>query len=92
MGRSKNSGMIQISFTKKPQEVNHKSVEDFVHFDLRGKSLEDKVKLLVLRDLWNVNWQIQQKGKKLIVTPPENYQRRNGNEAFRTPFRKQTMD
>jgi hypothetical protein len=82
LGESKTIRMIEILFTQKPQEVNHKSVEDFVHFDLRGRKIEDKVKLLVLRDLWNVNWQIQQRGKKLIVTPPENYTKETIREAM----------
>jgi hypothetical protein len=74
--------MIQISFDKKPQEIDHQSVDDFVHFDLRGKTLEDKVKLLVLRDLWNVNWQIQNRGKKLTVSPPVEYNKQTIREAM----------
>jgi hypothetical protein len=76
------AGMIQISFDKKPQEISHQKVDDFVHFDLRGKTIEDKVKLLTLRDLWNVNWQIQNKGRKIIVSPPDNYTKDTIREAM----------
>ena len=65
--------MIEIDFDKRPKERNHSKVEDFVHFDLRGKSIQEKVKLLILRDLWNVNWNIQFGSQKIIVSPPEEY-------------------
>ncbi|HWD90543.1 MAG TPA: Druantia anti-phage system protein DruA [Mucilaginibacter sp.] len=65
--------MIEIDFHKRPQERNHSKVEDFVHFDLRGKSSQEKVKLLILRDLWNVNWNIRFGPQKITVSPPEEY-------------------
>jgi hypothetical protein len=74
--------MIHISFDKKPQEISHQKIDDFVHFDLRGKTLEDKVKLLILRDLWNVNWQIQNRGKKIIVSPPVEYTKQTIRDAM----------
>lgn len=74
--------MIQISFDKRPKEKTHQKIDEFVHFDLRGKSIEDKVKLLILRDLWNVNWQIQYGRKKIIVSPPENYTKETVREAM----------
>ena len=74
--------MIQISFDKLPQEKVHQKVDEFVHFDLRGKSLEEKVKLLILRDLMNVNWQIQFDSKKIIVSPPQNYTKETVREAM----------
>jgi hypothetical protein len=65
--------MIQIPFDKRPHERNHLKVDDFVHFDLRGRSVADKVKLLVLRDLWNVNWDVKIGRKKIVVSPPGEY-------------------
>lgn len=74
--------MIHISFDKRPVEKNHQKVDDFVHFDLRGKSLEEKVKLLVLRDLWNVDWKIEYRGKKIIVCPPDEYTKETVRQAM----------
>jgi hypothetical protein len=47
--------------------------KEFVHFPLEGKSLEQKVKLLILRDLWNLDWQIKVGKNKIEVFPPEFY-------------------
>lgn len=74
--------MIHISFDKRPIEKNHSKVDDFVHFDLRGKSIEEKVKLLVLRDLWNVDWKIEYRGKKIVVCPPEEYTKETVRQAM----------
>src|SRR5689334_20862956 len=65
--------MIRFAFDKRPLEKVHNKVQEFVHFDLRGKSLADKVKLLILRDLWNVNWDIEFSRKKIVVSPPNEY-------------------
>lgn len=65
--------MIKISFDKQPLERAHSKVEDFIHFDLRGKSTAEKVKLLVLRDLLNVNWSIEYIKGKICVSPPKEY-------------------
>src|SRR6187401_1500666 len=74
--------MIKISFDKRPQEKIHQNVDEFVHFDLRGKTLEEKVKLLILRDLWNVNWNIEFGRKKIIVFPPQEYTKDTVREAM----------
>jgi len=47
--------------------------KEFVHFPLEGKSIEQKVKLLILRDLWNLDWQIKIGKTKIEVFPPESY-------------------
>lgn len=74
--------MIHISFDKIPIEKNHSQVGDFVHFDLRGKSIEEKVKLLVLRDLWNVDWRIEFRGNKIVVCPPDAYTKDTVRQAM----------
>lgn len=65
--------MLYIPFEKRPESKQHNKVGDFVHFDLRGKTSADKVKLLILRDLWNVNWTIKYNKNKIVVSPPEEY-------------------
>jgi hypothetical protein len=74
--------MIQISFEKKPVERNHAKVNEFIHFDLRGKSNEDKVKLLILRDLWNVDWKVEYRGRKILVCPPKEYTKETVRQAM----------
>lgn len=65
--------MLKIDLKSAPKERNHEAVDNFVQFDLRGKSSAEKVKLLILRDLHNVNWNIDVAGNKLIVSPPTEY-------------------
>src|SRR6185437_5761393 len=74
--------MIKIDFQKSPKEVVHNSVDEFVHFDLRGKNITDKVKLLILRDLWNVNWDVQFGRKKIVVSPPAEYDKNTIRNAM----------
>lgn len=74
--------MLQIPFKRRPKEKNHDKVDDFVHFDLRGRTSEDKVKLLILRDLWNVNWNVTYKKGRIIVCPPEEYTKDTVRDAM----------
>jgi hypothetical protein len=74
--------MIQLSFVKRPQETNHQQIEDFIHFDLRGRTLEEKVKLLILRDLWNVKWTVEYRRNKIVVSPPVEYTKETIKEAM----------
>jgi hypothetical protein len=48
---------------------------DIVEFDLQDKPLSEKVKLSILKDLWNLNWKINFKGKKIELSPPAEYDR-----------------
>ncbi|MCL1814219.1 MAG: DUF4338 domain-containing protein [Treponema sp.] len=40
---------------------------------IRTNNLEEKVNLLIIRDLQRLNWSIQYKEKKIEITPPEYY-------------------
>ena len=42
-------------------------------FNLKGKSIEEQVKLCILRDLWNLNWKVDFKEGKIEVAPPPVY-------------------
>jgi hypothetical protein len=46
---------------------------DQISLNLKGKSQKERVKLLILRDLINLNWSINFNGKKIEVSPPESY-------------------
>lgn len=74
--------MLHIPFEKRPKKKMHQIVDEFIHFDLRGKTIEDKVKLLILRDLMNVNWDIKYSKNKIIVSPPKEYTKNAVKEAM----------
>jgi hypothetical protein len=59
-----------------------KEAENLVSFSLKGKSQKEKVKLLILRDLLNVNWSINFKGQKIEVSPPKVYDKSIIKEAM----------
>lgn len=63
---------MALQFDKNIITENQVSKES-IDFSLENKPLDQKVKLLILRDLWNINWQVDIKSNKLIVTPPEYY-------------------
>ncbi len=63
---------MALQFDKDIITENHVSKES-IDFSLKNKPLDQKVKLLILRDLWNINWQVDIRSNKLIVTPPEYY-------------------
>jgi len=39
-------------------------------------SLEDKVKLLIIRDLLRLNWQVMFEKDKISISPPEVYEKK----------------
>lgn len=58
------------------------SKKEFVQFSLKGKSPKQKVKLLILRDLWNLDWDIKIGKKKIEVFPPEAYDKETIKQAM----------
>src|SRR5687768_3270147 len=58
------------------------SKKEFVQFSLKGKSPRQKVKLLILRDLWNLDWDIKIGKKKIEVFPPEAYDKETIKQAM----------
>ena len=53
-----------------------------LQFNLQGKSLQEEVKLSILHDLWNLNWQIDFNKDKIEVIPPEFYDKEIIREAM----------
>lgn len=53
-----------------------------VTFNLKGKSKAEKVKLLILRDLVNLNWSVNFKGGKVEVQPPISYDKETIRSAM----------
>lgn len=53
-----------------------------IQFNVSKKSLKERVKLLILRDLINLNWSINFNGKKIEVSPPAEYNKDIIKEAM----------
>jgi hypothetical protein len=47
--------------------------QDIIKFSLKGKTPEQRIKLLILRDLNNIGWDIKFDRKKIEIIPPETY-------------------
>lgn len=58
--------------------------KDIGEFSLDGKSQEQRVKLLILRDLLNLNWGIKIRKKKIEVFPPETYDKETIKHSLST--------
>lgn len=54
--------------------------KEIITFNLKGKSKAEKVKLLILRDLINLNWTINFNDNRIEVSPPKSYDK----ETIRT--------
>ncbi|HPQ09628.1 MAG TPA: DUF4338 domain-containing protein [Bacteroidia bacterium] len=63
------------------EEVTLKKKE-FVEFSLKGKSPKQRVKLLILRDLMNLNWDIKFGKQKIEVFPPKVYDKETIRQAM----------
>src|SRR5579883_1827372 len=74
--------MGPLIFDKNKTTTNLTKKNEFVVFDLKGKSLKEKVKLLILRDLWSLNWQIEYVKKKIEVAPPDSYDKETIKQAM----------
>ncbi|MCX8081668.1 MAG: DUF4338 domain-containing protein [Bacteroidia bacterium] len=57
-------------------------INDKIEVSLKGKSLKQRVKLLILRDLLNLGWDIKFSKKKIEVTPPELYDKETIRQAM----------
>jgi len=55
--------------------------EDIIEFSLEGKTPEQRIKLLILRDLSNLGWDIKFR-KKIEVVPPEIYNKDTIRQAM----------
>lgn len=56
--------------------------KEAVKFSLENKTLEQQVKLLILRDLWNIDWQVRIGKEKIEIVPPETYNKETIRQAM----------
>ena len=64
--------MLNFMMKRKSLDLFSKSSEVFM-FDISGKPLEEQVKLLILRDLLRLDWEVKIQNNKIEVLPPVNY-------------------
>lgn len=55
---------------------------EVIEFSLKDKPIEEKVRLSILRDLWNLNWQIKFNAHKVEVVPPTYYDKKVIRQAM----------
>ncbi|HVY73796.1 MAG TPA: Druantia anti-phage system protein DruA [Puia sp.] len=73
---------MSLKFEKKLVTERISKKQEFVLFSLKNKSLQQKVKLLILRDLWNIDWQVKIGRKKIEIVPPETYDKETIKQAM----------
>jgi hypothetical protein len=74
--------MEALAFDKSILSENILTNKELVQFSLEGKSLQQKVKLLILRDLWNLDWDIKIGNNKIEVFPPQSYNKETIKQAM----------
>jgi hypothetical protein len=58
------------------------SKKELIQFSLKGKSPKQRLKLLILRDLINLDWDIKFRKRKIEVTPPKEYNKETIKQAM----------
>lgn len=74
--------MKAFSFNTSSTSEKQISKKEVVEFSLKGKSPKQRVKLLILRDLMNLDWDIKFGKKKIEVFPPEAYDKETIKQAM----------
>lgn len=60
----------------KPQFVNYISnavTKNYIELNPNSKSIEEQVKISIINDLLNLNWHIEFDKNKIVIKPPEYY-------------------
>lgn len=74
--------MKALSFNTSSATEKQISKKEVVEFSLKGKSPKQRVKLLILRDLMNLDWDIKFRKEKIEVFPPDTYNKGTIREAM----------
>ena len=72
-------GALLFDINTASEQISKKEV---VEFSFNGKLPEQRVKLLILRDLMNLDWDIKFGKKKIEVVPPEAYDKDTIKQAM----------
>jgi hypothetical protein len=73
---------MSLKFDKELVTEKISKKQDFVQFSLKNKSPQQKVKLLILRDLWNIDWQVKIGRHKIEIIPPDTYDKETIKQAM----------
>lgn len=73
---------MSLKFDRKLISEKLPKKEEFAKFSLENKSPEQQVKLLILRDLWNIDWQVDIGKKKIEIIPPKTYNKETIKKAM----------
>lgn len=73
-----------LNLAVKSNSVSDRTIKDLL-INIDGKPIKEKVKLLILRDLINVNWQVNFTNASILLTPPTSYNKEiiRGSMAIR---------
>lgn len=74
--------MKALSFDTRLDTEKQISKKEVVEFSLKDKSPEQRVKLLILRDLMNLDWDIKFGKRKIEVFPPDAYDKETIKQAM----------
>jgi hypothetical protein len=74
--------MEALAFEKNILSKKGLTKNELIEFSLEGKSPQQKVKLLILRDLWNLDWEIKIAKNKIEVFPPITYDKETIRQAM----------
>lgn len=74
--------MKALSFDTSSATDKQISKKEVLEFSLKGKSPKQRVKLLILRDLMNLDWDIKFGKKKIEVFPPDAYDKETIRQAM----------
>ncbi len=64
---------LQFNLDIIPHKLSESNPTDIIQINFKGKSKKQKVKFLILRDLLNLDWQIELCKNKIEVRPPKSY-------------------
>ena len=56
--------------------------KDIIEFSLEGKTPEQRIKMLILRDLNNIGWDLKFGKKKIEIVPPQTYDKNTIRQAM----------
>ncbi len=65
--------MLQLALSKNIHEKTLSKTNHDFNFQLENKPIEERVRILILRDLINLNWRINFNDSKIEIYPPDNY-------------------
>ena len=73
--------MLDIQF-KRNNSLHRLLSDQRADFAIRTKSLEEKVKLLIVRDLLRLGWEMNFKASRVLIKPPDSYDKQTIKDSM----------